>query len=123
MKKERMYPSPEVLEEAHKEGVIEPSKIKPGTTILIETNKHVFEFTLENNGRMYVTTSNTEIVPPHTECKIAGCTDEKGTLFADMIVKEKHLIINLVPQHSRYVTGLVRSASIRGEDWSFELWK
>lgn len=121
MQLKNMYPSAKELENVKREGVVEVDKLKPGTTILVETNKHVFEFTVEKN-KLYVSSSNTEVISGNLQCKIAGCVDEKGTLFAGLIVYKKHLIIDL-KNRGRYVTGLVRSLSLHGPGWTYEMWE
>ena len=115
-----MYPSDEELENVRLEGVVEPAKLPVGTTIFVETTKHVFEFILKKRS-LYVSSSNTEAISGQYKCKIAGSIDENGTLFAGLIVRNRHLIIDL-HRHGRYVTGLVRSVSLRGPDWSYEMW-
>ena len=114
-----MYPSEKELEVVRQEGVIEIAKLLAGTTILIETVKHVFEFIVEQD-QIYVSSSNTEIISGKQPCKIAGCVNADGTLFAGLIVKDKHLIINL--NGRRYVTGLIKSGSVRGKGWAYEIW-
>jgi hypothetical protein len=115
-----MYPSAEELEKVKLEGIVEVAKLKPGTTILLETNKHVFEFIVEDN-KIYVSSSNIEVISGRCQCKISGCINESGTLFAGMILHDKHLIIAL-KGHGRYVTGLVKSLSLHGPGWMYEMW-
>jgi hypothetical protein len=115
-----MYPKEEELKKVKQEGAIEVSKLGPKTIVLVETNKHVFEFTIEKNI-IYVSSSNTEVISGRQPCIIAGCIDENGTLFSGLIVKDRHLIIKINNQ-GRYVTGRIKSASIQGDGWSYELW-
>jgi len=117
-----MYPRPEELAKLRLEGVIEPAKLAIGTTFFIETVKHVYEFSVEENG-ITVTSNSSDIFDGRRQaCEIAGSLDEHGMLFAGMIVKSKHMILNL-KRTGRFVTGLVLSASIYGKGWSYELWK
>jgi hypothetical protein len=115
-----MYPSEEELESVRLEGVVEPAKLPVGTTIFVETTKHVFEFVFKKRT-LYVSSSNTEAISGQYKCQIAGSIDENGTLFAGLIVRNRHLIIDL-HRHGRYVTGLVKSVSLRGPCWSYEMW-
>jgi len=116
-----MYPNEEQLEKVRQEGVIELGKLSPKTIILVETNKYVFEFHIEADS-VYVSSSNTEVISGLQQCIIAGCIDENGTLFAGLISRGKHLIIH-IKNRRRYVTGRIKSASVRGDGWSYELWK
>jgi hypothetical protein len=99
---------------------VEPAKLPVDTTIFVETIKHVFEFVIKKRS-LYVSSSNIEAISGQYKCKIAGSIDENGTLFAGMIVRNRHLIIDL-HRHGRYVTGVVRSVSLRGPNWSYEMW-
>jgi hypothetical protein len=119
MKLKNMYPSDEELENVKREGVVELDKLKVGTVILLETNKHVFEFTIEEN-KIYVSSSNIEIISGRCQCKITGCINEDGMLFAGLIARNKHLIFALKGR-GRYVTGLVKSLSLHGPGWTYEL--
>lgn len=122
MRKEYMYPKPEELAKLKLEGIIEPAKLPVGTIFFVETVKHVYEFLVEEN-RLIVTSSKSDIFCGGRQpCEIAGSVDENGTLFAGMVVKSKHLILNL-EKTGRFVTGLILSASIHGKGWSYELWK
>jgi len=121
MRREYRYPKPEEIDRLRAEGVIEPAKLDSGTVIFVETVKHVYEFVIDQQG-MTVTSSQSDIFQGgRHQCEIAGSVDEMGTLFAGMIVKSKHLIINL-KNKGRFVTGLIISASVHGKSWSYELW-
>jgi len=101
------------------EGVVEPTKLEKGTKLLVETTAKVFEFDMVGGGRAIVRSTG-KVFKKDTPCQIVGSLATDGTLFADMIVKEKHLIIAL--PRGRYVTGLIRGASLQGPGWSYEMW-
>jgi hypothetical protein len=54
-------------------------------------------------------------------CQIIGSLTKDGTLFADMLIREKHLVMAL--PRGRYVTGLIRAASLQGPGWLYEMWQ
>ena len=116
----KMYPSPEELTKHRDEGVIEPTKLEKGTKLLVETTAKVFEFDMLEGGRAVVRSTG-KVFKKNIPCQIVGSLSKDGTLFADMIVKEKHLIIAL--PRGRYVTGLIRAASLQGAGWSYEMWQ
>jgi len=120
MKKKNMHPSKKELERVRLEGVIEIDKLHVNTSIFIETNKHVFEFILEEDS-WYVSSSNLDIISGKQKCTIAGCTTQNGTIFAGLIVLNTHLIIGLTTSR-RYVTGLIKSGSLHGPGWAYEIW-
>jgi hypothetical protein len=115
----KMYPSQEELTAHKNEGVVEPTKLVKGTKLLVETTAKVFEFDMLGGGRAIVRSTG-KVFKKDTPCQIVGSLAKDGTLFADMIVKEKHLIIAL--PRGRYVTGLIRGASLQGPGWSYEMW-
>ncbi len=116
----KMYPTQEEVSKYREEGIIEPSKLSKGTYILIETNAKVFEFEMVGGGRAIVRSTG-KLFKKDQPCQIVGSLDRDGTLFADMIVREKHLIIAL--PKGRYVSGLIRSAVLAGPDWLYDMWK
>lgn len=97
--------------------VIEPSRLQKGIILLVETTAKVFEFEFLGGGRAIL---NGKGLKRDTPCQIVGSLDRNGTLFADKIVQENHLIIGL--STGRMVTGLVRSASLSGANWIYEMW-
>ncbi len=115
----KMYPSPEELAKHKSEGVVEPSKLTKGVKLLVETTAKIFEFEMLGGGRANVRSTG-KIFKKDTPCQIVGSLSKDGTLFADMIVREKHLILAL--PRGRYTTGLIRGASLQGLDWSYEMW-
>lgn len=115
------WPTEEELSMVRTVGVIEPARLTNGTVLLIETVKHVFEFKVTKKG-MRVSSSNDAIFTGAVPCKISGSSNEDGTLYAGMIVKDLHLIIDLMDR-GRYVTGLIKSASLQGKGWKYEMWQ
>ncbi len=115
----KMYPSPEELMKHKAEGVVEPTKLAKGIKLLVETTAKIFEFEMLGGGRAIVRSTG-KIFRKNTPCQIVGSLSKDGTLFADMVVREKHLIIAL--PKGRYTTGLIRGASLQGPDWSYEMW-
>ena len=119
MNQKKMYPSPEELNKYRDEGIIEPSKLSKGTKLLVETTAKVFEFDMLTGGRAIVRSTG-KVFKKDTPCQIVGSLDKNGTLFAGLIVREKHLILSL--PRGRYVTGLIRAASLQGSGWLYEMW-
>ncbi len=113
------YPSEEVLTAKRLEGVIEPNKLAPNTLILVETTAQVFEFLTREDGKIWATGAGKRGFGRQS-AEFVGSIDQNGTLFADMIVRNHHLIIKLVD--GRYTTGCVKSASIQGNGYKYELW-
>jgi hypothetical protein len=114
-----MFPSQDDIDAKRKMGVIEPTKLRRGTTLIIETTAKIFEFEMLGGGRALVRSSGKDF-KKNRPCQIVGSLSKDGTLFADMLVYEKHMIISL--PKGRHVTGLIRSASVKGPGWSYELW-
>jgi hypothetical protein len=102
------------------DGVIEPSKLPADTVLFVETNARIFEFQLLTGGKAIVRSTGGEF-QKNQPCQIVGGLSKDGIVFADKIVKEKHLIIAL--PKGRHVTGLVRAASLQGPGWSYEMWQ
>lgn len=120
MNQKKMYPSPEELTKYRDEGIVEPDKLPKGTKLLVETTAKVFEFSMLEGGRAIVRSTG-KVFKKDIPCQIVGSLAKDGTLFAGMIVKEKHLIIAL--PKGRYVTGLIRAASLQGPGWLYEMWQ
>jgi|WetSurMetagenome_2_1015567.scaffolds.fasta_scaffold53709_4 hypothetical protein len=114
-------PSQEEIEKYRREGVIEPSKLTAGTKIFIETTAKVFEFTMLGGGRAMVRSSG-KGYKKDRPCQIIGSLAHKdGTIFSDMLIKDKHLVMTL--SKGRKVTGLIRGASLQGDGWIYEMWR
>jgi hypothetical protein len=113
-----MYPDKAELARVTAEGVIKPESLKAGTFLYIETTKTIYEF-IKTEDAMYVTSAS--LTPGKHLCDIAGSLTEHGTLFAHLVVRKHHLIIDLKKQ-GRFVTGLIQSASLQGPDWKYEVW-
>jgi hypothetical protein len=108
------------LEKYKLEGIIEPSALPVNTKIFIATTAKIFEFTILGGGRCMVRSSGKTFVKDQP-CQIIGSLTKDGTLFADMIIRDKHLVMAL--PKGRYVTGLIRAASLQGPGWSYEMWQ
>ncbi len=114
-----MYPNNELLDIKRLEGVIEPARLAPGTVLLLETSAQIYELVTREDKLVFAVGygkrgSLRQIV------EFIGSLDQKGTLFAGLIVKDHHMILKL--DAGRYVTGCIRGASIRGKDYNYELW-
>lgn len=120
MTQKKMYPSQEELAARKNEGVVEPTKLVKGTKLFIETTAKVFEFDMIGGGRAVVRSTG-KIFKKDMPCQIVGSLSKDGTLFAGLIVREKHLIIAL--PRGRYVTGLIRGASLSGDNWAYDMWQ
>jgi len=120
MQKTRTNPTPEELSKYDAEGTVTPSKLVKGTKLFIETNARIFEFQTLGNDKAMVRSTGTDF-KKDTLCRIVGSLDKDGMVFADRVVREKHLIISL--PKGRHVTGLIRAASLQGAGWSYEMWK
>lgn len=120
MTQRKMCPSQEEIEKYRSEGSIEPSKLAVGVKLLIETTAKVFEFTILGGGRAKVRSTG-KTFHKDQPCQIVGSLTRDGILFADMILKEKHLVMAL--PKGRYVTGLIRAASLQGNGWYYEMWQ
>lgn len=53
-------------------------------------------------------------------CTIIGCVGSDGTVFADHIYHDTQLLV-ATPKR-RYISTKIRTASIRGSNWYYELW-
>jgi hypothetical protein len=100
--------------------VIEPKKLPPKTTLYLETNAQVFEFILRLDGRLWATCAGKRSFTRQT-AEFVGSLTQKGMLFADKIVRNQHLVIRL--ESGRYTTGCVKSASVHGDGYFYELWQ
>ncbi len=119
MTQKKTRPSQTDLLKYRAEGVIELTKLAKGIELFIETTAQIFAFSMLGDGRAVVRSTGAKF-KKDIPCQIIGSLDKDGTVFADMIVREKHLIIAL-PQ-GRHVTGLIRSASLQGAGWLYEMW-
>jgi hypothetical protein len=99
--------------------VIEPKCLPPDTIILVETTAQVFEFVIRLDGRLWATCAGKRGFSRQT-AEFIGSLDQKGTLFAGKIVRNLHLVLRL--EDGRYTSGCVKSASVHGDDFIYELW-
>jgi hypothetical protein len=114
------YPNKELLDTKRDEGVIEPARLATGTTLLLESNAQVYELSIREGGLISaVGCGKRGFLQQIVE--FVGSLDQRGTLFAGLIVKDYHMVLKI--DTGRYVTGCIRSASIRGPGYSYELWE
>ena len=114
-----VYPSKKLLAAKRLEGVIELNKLPPKTVILIETVAQVFAFTVQKSGKVWATGVGKRSFKRQT-AEFVGSIDQNGMLFAGLVVKDLHLIFKLAD--GRFTTGCVHSASVKGVNYSYELW-
>lgn len=114
------YPTPTDLEAKRAEGIIEPAKLPPETTIYIETTAQVYEFTTAIGDKLWASGAGKRPFS-RQQIEFAGSIDQDGTLYAGMIVRGLHMIFKL--KDGRYTTGCVNTASIRGKGYSYEMWE
>ena len=98
---------------------IEPKVLSAGTIILVETVTQVFEFTVLEGGRLLTNCAGKRCFGRQT-IDFIGCLGKNGMIYAGKIVEDCHLILKT--EDGQFVSGCVKSASIRGENYSYELW-
>ncbi|GMU26165.1 MAG: hypothetical protein AMXMBFR16_10700 [Candidatus Uhrbacteria bacterium] len=121
MSKRRIAP-PELVEKYTAKGeFVIPTKIKAGTTLLVETHEQIYEVNARENG-LFVTSYGKMFTGRDRKCYIDGCIHgQSGILFADLILEGMHLAM-VIQGVGSYTTGRVLSVCLRGKGWHFEPW-
>ena len=104
----------------HSEGVIEISKLRPGTIILIETPAQVYEIAIIKPPSARLLTFGPRLCGRYNGI-LAGCLGSSGTLFAGFILHLSHLCFN--SGNIKHASGQIQSASLHGNNWYYEIWK
>ena len=102
------------------EGIIEVARLPVDTSILVETPAQVFEITVEVGNKVSVIGVGKRGFKLQ-KAEFVGSITRNGMLFADIIVKDMHLVFKL--DGGRYTTGCIRAASISGQNYRYELWQ
>ncbi len=124
--KKRMQGLKEVPDDVKAEGYIRISTLKKGTKLLVETVARIYECVIIKKNTAIVQCSWPGM-EGKVECKIVGSVSGDGIPFADLLLKEHHMM--LMTPDGKHTTGRCLGITIRGtneetgKSWVYDIWK
>jgi hypothetical protein len=111
----------EIDKQAATNGIIRISALKPGTMLLVETSKQIYEFTiLKDDPNVHMVTAYSgEVLRTHGN--LVGCMALNNTFYPNVLMFNHRAVIHLQGVGRRY-TEQILSIKLSGSDWNYSLW-